>query len=66
MEFPIRCFSCGSLIAHKYEKYLELVESGKSKKEALDELLVSKYCCRRMFISHVNIMDDIIKYERKE
>lgn len=66
MEFPIRCFSCGSVIGHLYEKYLKLVEGGKSKKESLDELGVDKYCCRRMFISHVDVMSDIIRYERKD
>ena len=66
MEFPIRCFTCGSVIGHLYKPYLELIKQGKSKKESLDELGIDKYCCRRMFISYVNIMDDIIKYDRKE
>ena len=66
MEFPIRCFSCGAVIAQLYDKYKNLLKDGKSKKETLDELGVDKYCCRRMFISHVDIMSEIIKYERKE
>ncbi|MBN2478208.1 DNA-directed RNA polymerase subunit N [Candidatus Micrarchaeota archaeon] len=66
MEFPVRCFSCGAVIGQYYEKYLKLVEEGKSKKEALDELGIDKYCCRRMFISHVDMTEMITKYERKE
>ena len=31
-------------------------------KEILDELGISRYCCRRMFISHVDVIDDILKY----
>lgn len=31
--------------------------------EALDILNVRKYCCRRMFLSHVNIIDDLLMYE---
>lgn len=66
MEFPIRCFSCGSVIGHLYEKYQKFISEGKSKKDSLDELGIDKYCCRRMFVSHVDIMGDIIKYGRKE
>ncbi len=65
MEFPVRCFSCGSVIGQLYEKYQALIKGGKSEKDSLDELAVEKYCCRRMFLSHVNIMNDIIQYERK-
>ncbi|NVM45877.1 MAG: hypothetical protein HWN79_13255, partial [Candidatus Lokiarchaeota archaeon] len=28
MIIPIRCFSCGKLIAHIYKPYLELIEKG--------------------------------------
>ena len=65
MEFPVRCFSCGAVIAQLCEKYQGLLKEGKSKKESLDELGIEKYCCRRMFISYVDIMSDIIRYERK-
>jgi len=31
----------------------------------LDDLGVTRYCCRRMLLSHVEIIDEIIKfYER--
>ncbi|MDD5023141.1 MAG: DNA-directed RNA polymerase subunit N [Candidatus ainarchaeum sp.] len=66
MEFPIRCFSCGSVIAQLYESYNELLKAGKSPKSALDELKIDKYCCRRMFLSHVDIMGDVAKYEKKD
>lgn len=65
MEFPVRCFSCGSVIGHLHEKYGDLLKKGKSIKDSLDELGVEKYCCRRMFISYVDIVNDVIKYERK-
>jgi len=65
VEFPVRCFSCGSVIGQLYEKYKKLLEEGKDKKLALDTLGVDKYCCRRMFLSHVEIAEDIVKYKRK-
>lgn len=63
MEFPVRCFTCGSVIGDKYAKYTELLKEMKAN-EALDNLGVERYCCRRMFISYVDIMEDIVKYPR--
>jgi DNA-directed RNA polymerase subunit N len=62
MLFPIRCFSCGKPIGHLWEKYKKLLESGKSPAEALDSLGVRRYCCRRMFISHVETIDSFIEF----
>lgn len=61
-DFPIRCFSCGAVIAHLHEKYKELVKSGKSPKDALDELKIKRYCCRRMFLTHKSIIKEIDKF----
>jgi DNA-directed RNA polymerase subunit N len=63
MEFPVRCFSCGSVVGHYYDRYKELVKT-KSAEEALDELNVRRYCCRRMFISHVDIVAQVTRYPR--
>ncbi|MFW9949493.1 MAG: DNA-directed RNA polymerase subunit N, partial [Candidatus Thorarchaeota archaeon] len=30
MIIPIRCFSCGKLIAHVYQPYKELIEKGEN------------------------------------
>jgi len=63
MEFPVRCFSCGSVVGHLYEKYKEAVKT-KTPEVALDELGVRRYCCRRMFISHVDIVGQVTRYPR--
>jgi DNA-directed RNA polymerase subunit N len=60
---PVRCFTCGSLIADKYEEYRKRVSMGEDSGKVLDELGVKKYCCRRMFISNVDIVDQILPYE---
>jgi len=63
MIVPIRCFSCGQLVADKYDEYLKLInEDKKTPNDALDILGVKKYCCRRMFLSHVESIDEIMKY----
>ena len=62
MICPVRCFSCGQVVADKYEKYVELLSEGKTPEQALDQLGVKKYCCRRMLLTHVETIDEVIKY----
>ncbi|MEM0331709.1 MAG: DNA-directed RNA polymerase subunit N [Archaeoglobaceae archaeon] len=61
-DFPVRCFSCGTVIGHLYEKYKELLKNGKTPKEALDELKINRYCCRRMFLTHKSIIKEIVRF----
>ncbi|MCS7094394.1 MAG: DNA-directed RNA polymerase subunit N [Thaumarchaeota archaeon] len=63
MIFPIRCFSCGKPLAHLWEKYRSEVASGRLPGEVLNELNVRRYCCRRMFLTHVEYIDELIAYE---
>ncbi|MGD0329404.1 MAG: DNA-directed RNA polymerase subunit N [Nitrososphaeria archaeon] len=63
MMIPVRCFTCGSLIADKYEEYKKRVDAGEDSGKVLDELGVKRYCCRRMFVSNVDVVDQILPYE---
>lgn len=62
MIIPIRCFSCGKLIGDKWEEFARRVKAGEQSIMVLDSLGVKRYCCRRMLISHVEIIDEILKY----
>jgi len=63
MIIPIRCFSCGQVVAHNYEEFLKEIKEKKLKPtEVLDNLGIKKYCCRRMYVSNVEMIDDIMKY----
>ncbi|BDC00236.1 DNA-directed RNA polymerase subunit N [Saccharolobus caldissimus] len=64
MMIPIRCFTCGSLIADKWEPFIARVNAGEPPGKVLDELGVKRYCCRRMLLSHVDIINEIIHYTR--
>jgi DNA-directed RNA polymerase subunit N len=59
---PIRCFTCGALIADKWEEYSQRVKSGENPGSVLDDLRVKRYCCRRMLLSNVEVIDEIIRY----
>ncbi|MGM5487566.1 MAG: DNA-directed RNA polymerase subunit N [Nanobdellota archaeon] len=54
---PVRCFSCGKPIAHLWEEYKQRVETGENKKHVLDNLGLERYCCRTMFLGHVDLID---------
>ena len=62
MIIPIRCFTCGKVIGNVWDKYLNLLDSGKEIAEALDILGMKRYCCRRMLISHVDLIEKLLEY----
>ncbi|MHA1836064.1 MAG: DNA-directed RNA polymerase subunit N [Candidatus Odinarchaeia archaeon] len=62
MIIPIRCFTCGKLIADKWVDFKKKVKQGEDPRQVLDELGLERYCCRRMLLSHVNLIDGIIKF----
>jgi len=55
MIIPVRCFSCAKEISSKWEKYQQLIKDGHTEAKALDEVGLKRYCCRRMFLGHVDI-----------
>ena len=65
MMMPVRCFSCGAVLADKWEEYDRRVKAGEDAAKVLDDLKVTRYCCRRMFISNVELIDEIIQFGRK-
>ena len=61
MMFPIRCFTCGALIGDKWEEYQRRVEAGEDPGKVLDDLGIKRYCCRRMFLSHYEYFDEVVR-----
>lgn len=64
MIVPVRCFSCGKVLAGVYEEYRKKVDSGEKAEKVMDELGIARYCCRRTIFSHVDLIDDILKYAK--
>ncbi len=66
MMIPIRCFTCGSLIGDKFAPFQTRVRQGEDPAKVLDDLGVKRYCCRRMLISSVDVIDQVLPfYSRK-
>ncbi|HOI18554.1 MAG TPA: DNA-directed RNA polymerase subunit N [Candidatus Woesearchaeota archaeon] len=64
MIIPIRCFSCGKPLAHLWEEYKERVSKGEDPKKVLDSFGLDRYCCRGLFLGHVDLIDSIAKFKK--
>jgi DNA-directed RNA polymerase subunit N len=63
MIIPVRCFTCGKPIAHLYNTYLERIQRGENPQKVLNDLGLERYCCRRMLMTHVDLIDEVLKFE---
>jgi len=61
---PIRCMSCGKPVAHLWEEYKEKVAKGENPKKVMDDLGLKRYCCRALFMGHIDLIDDISKFKK--
>lgn len=57
MIIPIRCFSCGKPVGHLWEEYQERLQRAESPKKALDAIGLERFCCRGLFIGHLELID---------
>ncbi len=64
MIIPIRCTSCGKPVAQLWESYVERVKNGEDRKKVLDELGLKRYCCRALFLGHVDLIDTIASFKK--
>lgn len=64
MIIPIRCWSCGKPIAHLWEDFQIKVEKTEDKKAALDEIGLERYCCRAMFLGHIDLIDTVAQFKK--
>ena len=60
---PVRCFTCGKVISTVYEEYKRRYEEGEETEKILNDLGLDRYCCRRMLLTHKEIIDDINPYQ---
>ena len=75
MIIPVRCFTCGKVIADKWLKYqkecAKLEDAPKKddvalpnydtfmKGKILDDLGLERICCRRHMLGHVDLIDNL-------
>ena len=62
MLIPVRCFSCGNLIADKYDDYQTKLKAGEDPEKVLNDLEINRYCCRRMLLTTVETIQQVIPF----
>ncbi len=63
MIIPVRCFTCGKVVGSAYGQYKDAMAKGKKSKDALDATGLTRFCCRRMIISHVDLIKEAAPFE---
>jgi len=64
MMIPVRCFTCGNVVGEHWEEFEERTREGEEDPgEVLDELGVNRHCCRRMMVSHRDLVDVVSPYQ---
>jgi len=58
---PVRCFTCGALIGDKWEEFSKRVSAGEDPGVVLTSMGFKRPCCRRMLITNVDFMDELIE-----
>ena len=62
MLIPVRCWSCGKVVAHVYEQIKQRTQEGEAAGAVLDDLGLDKYCCRRMYVGHIELIDEVAPF----
>ncbi len=66
MIIPQRCFTCGKVLSDKWDAFDERAREGdEDPGEVLDDLGIDRYCCRTVFLTHVDLHDDISAYMKQ-
>lgn len=64
MMVPVRCFTCGSVIGKHWKEFeAHAVDGEEDAGAVLDDLGVHRHCCRRMIVSHTDLVDVVAPYQ---
>jgi len=61
------CINCLRTLPHMkalWEKYKERVEKGEPAKKVLVDLGFDRYCCRALFLGHVDLIDTVAQFKK--
>jgi DNA-directed RNA polymerase subunit N (RpoN/RPB10) len=64
MSLPIRCFTCNKVIGQYEQKFENMLEQGININTILNSFNLSRYCCRRMFLGHVPVLDKQLSFPK--
>ncbi len=64
MIIPIRCMTCGKPVGHLWEKYKVETAKGKKPADVMDALGLERYCCRALFLGHVDMIERVGPFKK--
>lgn len=64
--FPVRCYTCNSVVADRWEAYERILHADQTARVAFNTLCIERMCCRRMFLGHVDLGADLIRYPNED
>ena len=62
MIIPVRCITCGKPVAGLWQRFTERTSKGEAAKKVLDELGIERYCCRALFLTHVDLLKKVAQF----
>jgi DNA-directed RNA polymerase subunit N len=55
------------MVGDSWEEFARRIKTGENASDVLDSLGIKRYCCRRMLLANVEIIDEVLKfYEEAE
>lgn len=66
MIIPTRCFTCGTVLADRWKEFKERARDGhEDPEEVLDDIGLERYCCRSVFLTHVDLIEDVAAFKKE-
>ena len=62
MIIPVRCFTCGKVVASAWPVFVERTPAGEESQRVLDDLGMTRYCCRRMLLSNAELIEEVLPF----
>lgn len=62
MIIPVRCVTCGRVISPMWDLFKERVAGGEKPEKILDDLGINSYCCRTLFLTHVDLLKEVGRF----
>lgn len=55
---PVRCTTCNAVL--HFQRYEELCKHA-TPKDALDKMRATRFCCRRMYVTHPTELEELLR-----
>jgi DNA-directed RNA polymerase subunit N len=56
--------TCGKPVSQFWEEYKKRVSKGEDPKAVLDDMGIERYCCRSLFLTHIDLTAKIARFKK--